>query len=218
MAASPRQLPPARAPAVSDAEVIEACLGGDESAWGELIGRYGRLVYSIPRRYRFADSDADDVFQSVFAILHQKMGTIRDRDRLAAWLIRTTHRECYRIGRRSESYADLDEMIADVGEPAQEQADRWERQHLVRQALRRLGGPCEELLSALFLSPEPSYDDVARRLGIKVGSIGPTRARCFAKLEKILREMGVEPGTGPEDRVSAAPHRPSGEWRSRGSS
>ncbi len=200
----------------SDAEIIEACLGGDQSAWAELIDRYGRLVYSIPRRYRFSDADADDVFQSVFATLHQKMGTIRDRERLAAWLSRTTHRECYRLDRRSGSSAGLDDCVADAVEPAGEQAERWERQHLVRQALRRLGGPCEELLSLLFLSPgPPSYEAVARRLGIKPGSIGPTRSRCFAKLEKILREMGVEPAAGSEARpVSAGPLRPSSEWGS----
>jgi hypothetical protein len=45
----------------------------------------------------------------------------------------------------------------------------------------------------LFLSEEsPTYEQVARCVGCPVGSVGPTRARCFKKLETILRQMGVE--------------------------
>jgi DNA-directed RNA polymerase specialized sigma24 family protein len=50
---------------------------------------------------------------------------------------------------------------------------------------------CRELLHLLFYSAElPSYDEIARRSGVPVGSIGPTRARCFRKLEKALAELG----------------------------
>ena len=63
----------------------------------------------------------------------------------------------------------------------------------MRQALRRLDDGCRELLTALFLDPAgPSYEAIAARLGMPVGSIGPTRARCFRKLEALLRETGID--------------------------
>ena len=66
---------------------------------------------------------------------------------------------------------------------------------MIRQALRRLGGRCEELLTALFLAAgTPSYEVIARQMGMKVGAIGPTRARCFQKMEKILLDMGLQGG------------------------
>ncbi len=177
---------------ISDADLVQACLDGDAAAWDEVLRRFGRLVYSIPRRYGFSDADADDVFQTVLTILFRKLDTIRDRDRLSAWLIRTTHRECYRIGKQSGRYAELDRDIEDVNEPTGEDAELWERRQLVRQGLRRLGGRCEQLLTALFVTPgQPSYETIARQLDIKVGSIGPTRARCFEKLEKILVVLGL---------------------------
>jgi RNA polymerase sigma factor (sigma-70 family) len=185
-------------PALSDAELIAACLDGSQAAWDEMVERFGRLVYSIPRRHGFSDPDAEDVFQSVFSILYQKLGTIREAGRLAPWLIRTTHRVCYRIGKHSPRHADLDGVIQDVSAPDQEDADAWEQRHLVHNALRRLGGLCQRLLTALFLAPgPPSYEVIARDLGMKAGSIGPTRARCFLKLEKILAELGV----GPPERA-----------------
>ena len=177
----------------TDAELIHACLGGDQTAWGELVDRYGRLVYSIPRRYGLSEADADDVFQEVFIILYRKLSTLRDPDRLSSWLISTAHRECYRVGRQSGRHAGLDRELADLEGPSEERVEAWERQQLVRQALRQLGGRCEELLLALFAgSDPPRYEEIAEKLGMKVGSIGPTRVRCFKKLEKILAELGLE--------------------------
>jgi len=183
---------------MSDADLVQACLDGDAAAWDEVLRRFGRLIYSIPRRYGFSDADADDVFQVVLTILFRKLDTIRDRDRLSAWLIRTTHRECYRIGKQSGRYAELDRDIEDVNEPTDEDAELWERRHLVHQGLRRLGGRCEQLLTALFVTPgQPNYETIARQLDMRVGSIGPTRARCFEKLEKILVELGLAAGDVP---------------------
>jgi RNA polymerase sigma factor (sigma-70 family) len=179
----------------SDPELIKACQDGNQAAWNELIDRYGRLIYSIPRRYGLSDADADDVFATVWATVFRKLRDLRDQTRLSAWLITTTHRESWRIGKRTAGrYVDLDDRIADVGAPDENQATTWEQQHLVRRGLDELGGRCKELLSALFLEAgEPSYEAIAQRLGIPVGSIGPTRARCFKKLEKILVELGLDP-------------------------
>lgn len=182
-----------------DAALVEACLADERQAWDELIERYGRLVYSIPMRYGFGDADADDVFQSVFVILYRKLDTLRDQQRLSSWLITTTHRECWRIGRKRNRELDLDHDFADVSTPSEHHSSTWERQHLVREGLKRLGGQCAELLTALFLEPnEQNYEQIAERLGMKVGSIGPTRARCFRKLERILVEMGIDDRTTSE--------------------
>ena len=179
----------------NDAALVEACLKGDEDAWNELVERFGRLVYSIARRYGLSEANAEDVFQTVFIILYRKLNTIRDQSRLSAWLIRTTHRECYRVGKSARGHAELDHAVVDVSAPAEEEASTWEIQHLVRRALCQLGGRCEQLLTALFLaSGQPNYESIADQLGIKVGSIGPTRARCFEKLEKILVDMGLPEG------------------------
>ncbi|MCH8314606.1 MAG: sigma-70 family RNA polymerase sigma factor, partial [Planctomycetes bacterium] len=84
------------------------------------------------------------------------------------------------------------------------QAAQWERQQIVREALDRLGGRCQQLLTALFLAPGTlNYEAIADQLGMKVGSIGPTRARCFEKMEKILREMGLDPAFDVEPRAES---------------
>lgn len=175
-----------------DSELVQACLAGDADAWNELVERFGRLVYSIPRRYGLNSADGDDVFQSVFTLLHRRLAALRDPSRLSSWLITTTHRECWRVGKKSGGYAQLDERIADVSTPQDDELVQWERQQIVQQSLAELGGPCERLLRALFIQKtEPKYDEVSASLGIPIGSIGPQRARCFKKLEAILRRRGI---------------------------
>lgn len=180
---------------LSDTELVERSLAGEQRAWRELVDRYKRLVYSIPRRYRLPDDQCDDVFQAVFATLLKNLGKVRDAGSLPKWMITTTHRECWRLARQlkaARATGGIDESTAplDPSAPPEEQAAAWERQHLVDRALTRLGGRCERLLRAIFLDPtRPSYTAISARLGMPLGSIGPVRARCLAKLLALLPDL-----------------------------
>ncbi len=184
-----------------DTELVRRCLSGQQQAWDTLVQRYARLVYSIPRRYGLSESDSEDVVQTVFLALYRHLESLRDQRRLASWLITTAHRETWRIGRKSGRYPALDEQIDNVAAPDDAHIERWERQQLLHEGLKILGGPCERLLRALFLEADDmSYEQIAERLGMRVGSIGPTRARCFKKLASILRKLGLNEETVAEDR------------------
>ena len=174
-----------------DAALIERCLGRDDAAWRELVEKYKRLVYSIPRAYRLGDSACDDIFQGVFSLLFQNLASLRDTRTLAKWLMTTTRRECWRLAqsdaRAASRPAELPTPDAASDEPAPSDLERWERRVAVQQALTQLGGQCERLLRALFVNTDhPNYANIAASLGIPAGSIGPTRARCLAKLASFL--------------------------------
>ena len=129
--------------------LIEACLNGEKTAWDDLVEQYGRLVYSIARRCGLDDADADDVFQSVFLTVMEKLRSLRQRERFSAWLITITHRECWRTKQRSGGGTELDANTAAGSPPSEEEVLRREQQHLVQRALEELGGSCEPLLRAL---------------------------------------------------------------------
>ena len=180
-------------PQASDIDVVQGCLDGEESAWAELVNRNGRLVYSIPRRYRLDAETCEDIFQEVFATLIRQLPKIRNQQALPKWLITTTHRMCRvwikKDSRKKAEYAEAIESEV----PPPDQIIQWERQHLVRQALGQLGGQCEQLLATLYQSPaDVRYTDVSEKLGMPVGSIGPTRARCLQKLLFILKELDCD--------------------------
>ncbi len=162
--------------------------------------RYRRLVWSIILQHHLSDEAREDVFQQVFAALVKHVASIREEGALVSWLATTCKRACWKAAERSKRDAKrVTSLDAAAVEPAElasaetapsELAALDERQR-VRNGLERLGGKCRELLETLFGSAgEPNYTVIAERLGIRVGSIGPTRARCLEKLADVLHAMG----------------------------
>jgi RNA polymerase sigma factor (sigma-70 family) len=185
-------------PEIEDSELIQCCLAGDERAWSVLVDRYQRLVFSVALRTGLSADDADDVFQMVFTTLFRRLDGLRDQSRLASWLITTTHRESWRLTKAKRGRVELDEAVVDPGAPPPDLAEEADRDQRVREAMARLDERCRMLLTSLFLDPgTPSYGEIAARIGMPVGSIGPTRARCFKKLESLLFEAGL--GKSGED-------------------
>ncbi len=179
---------------LTDADLASACAAGSEEAWAEFVHRFGRLVYAAARRRGLSDANAEEVLQTTMETAWTHIGQLRDPAAIRSWLLTTAMRECWRLGRKA---ARRPRSVEGIGEPeAQDDDDlrRWERQDVVRTALETLGDPCRSLLVAVFKRTEgEGYADVARRLGVPVGSIGPTRGRCFRKLEVILDRMGFKP-------------------------
>jgi RNA polymerase sigma factor (sigma-70 family) len=189
---------------LSDKELVTGCRLGQESAWEELVSRYERLVYTIPIRYGLTPSEVDDVYQSVWMALIKHIETLRRPDRIGAWLVTTARRECWERRRgadfkRSVS-SNLETLLVDRdgGELTPEEVVAVFRQHeALREAIECLDERCRKLLWHLYYdSTIPSYADIAEKMDMPIGSIGPLRARCLKKLRKILSESAAsEPET-----------------------
>ena len=91
------------------------------------------------------------------------------------------------IGLRGFQHAEID--LPDPSPIAEQVLDELQQQHRLRLALEKLDARCRELLLLVFRDDDDalSYDEVARRLAIPVGSVGPTRARCLGKLRTLVR-------------------------------
>jgi RNA polymerase sigma factor (sigma-70 family) len=183
------------------AELVARARHGDQRAWDALIERYAPLVWSVCRQYRLGE-DAGDVAQTVWLALVSQLGAIRDPAALAGWLSTTTRRECARAARAARrlpaagptlDVADLpDERIG----IAEEELLAAERRAALRQAFAELPAASRELVALLLVDPPLPYAEISARLGIPVGSIGPSRARCLEKLRRhpaIAGLMNAEP-------------------------
>ena len=184
---------------------------GDQEAWDEIIERYSPLVWNICVRYQLNRHDIDDVGQSVWLLLVENIGSLREAAALPGWLATTTRRECLRIlraGRRHE-HAELpleDQMPPDPAARAiDEDVIVAERNAALRAAFAELPPRCYQLLSMLVSDPPPPYADISDQLGIPVGSIGPTRARCLERLRRSphLAEI-LGGGTNDVEKMSGA--------------
>lgn len=183
---------------IDDKELVARCAERDELAWEILVRRYERLIYAIPIRAGFDEDAAADIFQQVFLILHRNLGKLTSPENLKAWLVTTTKREMLRVirlGKRlpkagNENEAGefgIEDSIADTRLLPDTVLEQIEQQNRVRGAVENLDERCRMLITMLFFrDPAPSYAEIAEDLGISEGSIGPTRARCIAKITKLL--------------------------------
>lgn len=198
---------PAGAPAVRphdfeampDEALARACLAGHRAAWDAMVRRFQRLVYTVPRRAGLSEAAASDVFQTCFARLFEHLPHIEDLSRVRAWLVTTARRETLRqLGwsqrqvdpRRGDGDADDGDLLERIADPAplhEEELERLQEIDRVRSAVDRLAPRSRRFVELLFLQDEPlPYAEIARRLDMPPGSIGPTRARCLAKLRELL--------------------------------
>ncbi len=178
----------------TDHELIQACIEGDGEAWEILVNRYKRLVYSIPFKYGLPREDAMEVFQAVWLDCFQELRSLRDLDRLQAWLIRIAVRKCYRLREKFRSEPATVEIIESdhfADDPSGELIDRLNQEQMIRTAVEKLSPRCKQVIEALFFEdPLPSYATIASRLGLSSNSIGFTRDRCLERLGKLLQDQG----------------------------
>ena len=78
-------------------DLVTCARKGDKQAWDALVERYSPLIWSICRRHRLRDADAEDVGRSVWSHLVDQLDNVRDPAALPGWLATTTRRECLRV-------------------------------------------------------------------------------------------------------------------------
>jgi RNA polymerase sigma factor (sigma-70 family) len=178
--------------------LLEQAADGDPAAWKTIVEKYSALLWSVVRRFRLGEAQSADAVQLTWLRLVENIHRIRDPKRLAGWLRVTAHRICVDLIRQSahekpvDRYQDQANSRLAVGydlgndEPA-EALLRREREALVRRAVGRLPEKQRELLVLLVASPPLNYEEISDRLGIPVGSIGPTRGRILKRLRMELR-------------------------------
>ena len=178
--------------------LVRRAAEGDRAAWEQLVDKYARLIWAITRDFKLGESDAADVAQATWLRLLEHIDRINYPERVGSWIAATARNECLRslaarkrvVLARNEvmldSIAALDADV-DAGLLAAEQAE------VVREAMSRLPHRWQQLLELLMSDPPVSYAEIADRLDLPVGSIGPTRRRCLARLQVLLTSSVNEP-------------------------
>ena len=167
----------------SDAELVQRCRAGDQSAWNELVERFSRYVYAIAvQAFRLSSHDAEDVFQEVFARVYQHLGRLRSDDAIRPWIAQLTRRLCIDKLRSSgreaptevEEEAGFDRTLESLDDAL-----------TVRAGLDAVGEPCREILDRFFCRDE-SYRAIGEELGLPAGTIASRISRCLAKVKAFL--------------------------------
>ena len=184
-----------RATPWNDARLVKECLLGNEQGWVLLIEKYKGLIYSIPLKYGLPPQDAADVFQATCAELLARLPDLREPRALPKWLMQVAHHECYRWKRLQQRVVSRD-AEPDLPEPetpaiAESMVQQTQQEQMLREAMDTLTPQCRRLVELLFFeTPARPYADVAKELGLAVGSIGFTRQKCMDRLRRQLEHLG----------------------------
>jgi RNA polymerase sigma factor (sigma-70 family) len=174
----------------SVAPLVARAAEGDQAAWNEIVERYAPLVWSICTRYRLNTHDIEDVGQSVWLLLVEHLGKLREPAALPGWIATTTQRECQRVLRAACRYDRFGPVPDELPPPPaddtviEQEIITAERNAALRAAFGELAPRCRELLSMLITDPPLSYAEISATLQIPVGSIGPQRWRCLERLRR----------------------------------
>ncbi len=195
-AVSPRRGVAPRRPSSASAleHTVKAAASGDGHAWSALVERFGTRVHAVARGYRLPPHDVEDVVQTTWLRLLERIDSVRDPEAVGAWLETTTRRECLRVIRHTGREG------VTSGDPFGEAPDATRTEDGLVAAERRAGLAAgverlpigqRRLLALLVADPAPSYAEISRALDMPIGSIGPTRGRVLARLREDRELVGA---------------------------
>ena len=181
--------------AVAAARAFTLHREGDSSAMDRLVDDVTPLLWHTARSQGADPALAEDVVQTAWLKLVEHTHDIADPQAVLQWLLMTTKREAWsavRRGRRTIPREPWDETPtldptapATVPDPALA-TEESELAGAIWRHIERLPERCQQLLRLVAFVDRPDYAAVGAALGMPVGSIGPTRGRCLAKLRLAL--------------------------------
>ncbi|MBA2444587.1 MAG: sigma-70 family RNA polymerase sigma factor [Nocardioidaceae bacterium] len=167
---------------------------GEHDALDELVRSLTPILWQVVRSYRLDRDQAEDVVQTTWLTLVRRHESIAEPQAVGAWLMTTARREAWRVAKLAERQAPMDDEILTARLPhhpgvdteviaADESDQLWHSVH-------KLSPRCQRLLRIIAFDDRPDYTSLAESLGMPIGSIGPTRGRCLAKLKDLLAAEG----------------------------
>ena len=179
----------------SDVDLVRLCLGGDKSAFAELVRRHGSLLRTHIRRMGAQGPDADDMAQEAFMSAYEHLSEFRFDGAFVGWLKRIASRRYLKKVRANQKYLLTDDMSAFEPEPAANEGEF--RAHNLDAALNRLK-PVERLCVTLNFSGDLSHQEIADELKLPLGTVKSHIKRAMEQLKTILNAKSapvLETGT-----------------------
>jgi RNA polymerase sigma-70 factor, ECF subfamily len=191
----------------AEVELLARCRRGEPAAWDEVFDlHYGpalRFIFQLGRD--FTPEDAEEICQETFLSVIRNIGSFHGQSRFQTWLFRVA-------GNKARDYVERQQAAKRGGgqRPVSLQAEdpetgltldppstapppdlallNSEQLGLVHQALRRLGGPCQEIIELRYFG-DLGYDEISRSLELNPKTVSSRLSKCLDRLEEIARKL-----------------------------
>lgn len=180
-----------------DATLLDRIAARDAAAFELLYDRHSRAAYGLAYRILGEPGAAEDVVQDVFlTVWRQPESYGAERGPVRSWLLAVTHHRAIDLVRRRGYREDRQQNIDDAL-PLPDRADTGEQARLniegeqVRQALEQLP-PDQQRSVELAYFGGYTHDEIARKLGVPLGTVKGRLRIGLQKMRGYLRTRGLE--------------------------
>lgn len=182
---------------LSDIELITQTLGGNQSAYADLVKRHQRFVFTLALRFAKGREDAEEIAQDCFIKAYRSLSSFQQQSKFSTWLysiVYTTAMTSLRKKRVDTASIDDDESYIQIeGKPSgydEHNVENKSRSYYLNQAIAQLL-PDDATIITLFYKGEQSLEEIAHAMGIEANTVKVklfrARQRLKEKLERNLK-------------------------------
>ncbi|MFA6083608.1 RNA polymerase sigma factor [Mucilaginibacter sp.] len=177
---------------LSDIELIEQTLGGNQSAYADLIKRHQRFVFTLAMRFAKGREDAEEIAQDCFIKAYRSLASFQQQSKFSTWLysiVYTTAMTSLRKKRvDTSSIDDEDTFIQIENKPSgydENNVENKSRSYYLNQAIGQLL-PDDATIITMFYKGEQSLEEIAQVLGIEANTVKVKLFRARQRLKERL--------------------------------
>ncbi|MBN2128854.1 MAG: sigma-70 family RNA polymerase sigma factor [Sedimentisphaerales bacterium] len=184
---------------VSDAELLQRYMQGDETAFREIVGRYRNGLYAFLKQFLNQPDLVEDVFQETFLQLFTSRGSFDMSRPLRPWLFTIAAnkaKDALRKAQRTSAVAigtiseaqdmSFDEMLDTLSSDntlPYDEVERGETAERVQQVIANMPESLREILILAYFN-KFSYKQMAEVLGIPIGTVKSRLHTAVARFAK----------------------------------
>ena len=187
---------------LSDIELIEQTLAGDQSAYADLVKRHQRFVFTLALRYAKIREDAEEIAQDTFIKAYRSLASFKGQSKFSTWLysiVYTTAMTFLRKKRVDTDSIDDENNFVKIENQASaydvNSAETRSRSFYLDQAIGQLL-PDDAAIITLFYKGEQSLQEIALAMGMETNTVKVklfrARQRLREKLERNLKHEAKE--------------------------
>ena len=182
---------------LSDIDLIEQTLAGNQAAYADLVKRHQRFVFTLAMRFTKTREDAEEVAQDAFIKAYRNLQSFAGQSKFTTWLysiVYTTAMTFLRKRRLDTSSIDDENNFIQVENQnagfENNMAENKSRSFYLNQAIEQLSADDATIIT-LFYKGEQSLEEIAITLGIEPNNVKVklfrARQRLKEKLERNLK-------------------------------
>jgi RNA polymerase sigma factor (sigma-70 family) len=182
---------------LSDIELIEQTLAGNQSAYTDLVKRHQRFVFTLAMRFAKGREDAEEIAQDCFIKAYRSLASFQRQSKFSTWLysiVYTTAMTFLRKKRVGTDSIDDENIHIQVENRSSgydvNNAENKSRSFYLNQAIEQLL-PDDAAIITLFYKGEQSLEEIGQALGMEANTVKVklfrARQRLKEKLERNLK-------------------------------